>query len=136
MSAPTPLAESFLNCINSTFTVGPTGSTWEGVVTEGGVTHTVEVDDMVNNMSLGHHEDVKTIDKYEAEVTIVYQTATPPPFKAGDKFAVVIDHPSGPYFSGNWRFMSVGYPVLNVKGGLKLPVKMTSQAAIVTVRPS
>jgi hypothetical protein len=129
--ALTPIAEQFIACTNATFTVGTSPDTWVGTVTSGGITHTFDVDDMTNNEGLGHYEDVKTTDKYEGDVTIAWKTATPPPMVSGDIFPVAIALPSGPTFTGNWRFNGFNYPMMDPKKGLKISGKITSQGAIV-----
>lgn len=137
MADPATVAETFLNCINSTFTVTDTAvpaNTWSATVTDGGVTVTTEEDDMTNNKSGAAYESVGTILKHEADVTIAYESTFPATFVPRAMFHIVIDHPLGPYFSGNWRVISIGNPVFNVKGGLKLPVKLTGQGAISRTR--
>lgn len=134
MADPATVAETLINCINSTFTVGVTPDTWAATITDGGVTITTEEDDMTNNKSGAAYESVGTILKHEADVTIAYESTFPVTFVPRAMFPIIIDHPLGPYFSGNWRVVSIGNPVFNVKGGLKCPVKLTSQGAISRTR--
>lgn len=135
MAMPAPIAEKYMNCIDCTLTVGSGVDTWAGTVMDGTITGSYSVDEMTNNTSGGGYEDVKTIYKYEGTLTIAYNASSPPPFSEGDVFPVVMEKPtSGPYFSGNFRFNDVGYPMYNVKGGMKLTVKVTSQGAVSKTR--
>jgi hypothetical protein len=121
MAAPTPLAEKFVNCIDSTFTIGTDPDTIALVIIDGGFTHTYNVDDMTNNQSGGCYEDVKTIQMAEGRCTAGRLASGAPGFKAGDIFHVVIAKPGSgmPTFTGNVRFNAVESPLLDVKAGLK-----------------
>lgn len=136
MADPAAIAETFTNCVNSTFTVGTDPSTWSATVTAGGVTASTEEDEMTNNKSGGAYESVGTIIKHEADVTIAYESTFPATFVPRAMFPIVMDHPTASYYSGNWRVISVSDPVFDVKGGLKRQVKLTSQGAITRTRPA
>lgn len=135
MAAPAPLAEDFIACTAAVFTVTddatPTPGTWTGTVTDGGLTHTYDVDEMTNNEGEGFYEDVKTTQKWEGDVTIAWRVISPPPMKSGDLFNVAITLPDGPSITGKFRFNGFNFPMMSPKLGLKLKGKITSQGTIV-----
>lgn len=135
MAAPTALNETWIACIDSTFTIGTDPNTAELYVSAGGYTLSFGVDEMTNNKSGGAYEDVKTYKKMEGNFTANHVKGDPPVFKAGDIFPVVIDSPDGPYFAGNVRFNQVEEPMLEVNAGVKYKFTVTSQKAFITDRP-
>jgi len=136
LADPAPLNEDYLSCINSTFTYGATPDTASLNIIDGGYTLSFGVEEMTNNGSGGAYEDVKTYKQMEGNFTGAYVSGTPPTFKSGEIYPVVIDCPNGPYFAGNCRFNQVENPVLDVKAGVKYKFGLRSQGAFTTVRPS
>lgn len=133
MTAPTPAAEGYIALTDSTIVLSGGGGTWGATVCGGGITHTYEVDEMTNNVGLGHYEDVKTVDKYEGDIEIAYKTASPPPVTSGDIFSTAISPPTGsgaPTFTGLFRYNGFMYPYFDPKKGLKISGKITSQGTI------
>lgn len=132
MAAPTPLAEDFISCLGGSITVGTSPDVWSGTITDGGLTYTYETDEMTNLSGGGAYEDVKTVSKYEGDITVAWKTTSPPPMDSGDIFHTVVSAPAGgPVFTGKFRYNGFNYPILNPKAGLKLKGKITSQGPIV-----
>lgn len=137
MAAPTALPETYVPCLESIFTIGTTPDTATLKVIDGGYTLSFGVDEMTNNQSGAAYEDVKTYQTMTGQFTCAWVAGTPPVFKAGDLFNIVIDNENenGPYFSGKVRFNEVQNPVLDVKAGLKFQFSIRNQGAITTTRP-
>jgi hypothetical protein len=131
MAAPTALAEKFVNCIDSIFTIGTDPNDIELTILDGGFTHRYAIDDMTNNQSGGCYEDVKTIQKVEGRISAGRLASGAPGFKAGDLFPVTITKPGTgmPTFAGNVRFNEVESPLLDVKAGLKYNCTFSSQGS-------
>lgn len=136
MSAPTPIGEKYVPCIESTFTIGTSPSTTTLEVIDGGYTRSFGVDEMTNNKSGAAYEDVKTYRSVEGSFTCAYVSGAVLAFEDGDIFPVVIDNPHGPYLACNARFNQVELPILDVKSGLKYKFKLKNQGAITTARPA
>ncbi len=133
MTAPTAAAETYIPVVGTTIILSGGGGTWAATVTEGGLTHTYEVDEMTNNVGLGHYEDVKTVDKYEGDIEIAFKTASPCPITSGDIFSTAITpvaSSGAPSFTGLFRYNGFMYPYMNPKAGIKLKGKITSQGTI------
>lgn len=136
MAAPTALPETYVPCIDSTFTIGATPNTAVLQVIDGGYTLSFGVDEMTNNGSGGAYEDVKTYKSLEGSFTGAYESGSVLAFNAGDIFPIVVDSPDGPYLACNARFNQVELPVLDVKAGLKYKFTIKNQGAITTTRPT
>lgn len=131
MSAPTPLAEEYVSCVGSTFTIGPGGATPLVLkVLEGGYTYAVGVDEMTNSGSGGWYEDVKTIKNVKGSFTAAYVSGTPIPVSAGDIFNAEIKNSTSPSATGDFRFNNVNVPILDVKNGLKWKFDVQNQGEI------
>lgn len=131
MPAPVPVPEHYINLTAATITIGTSPNTASLTVNAGGLTHTVNTDDMTSNTSGGWEEDVQTTQKMEGDVTVLYVSgAWPAALTAGAIFPTVIAVPSGPTISGNFRFNDVNRPVLDPTKGLKISMKMKNQGLI------
>lgn len=138
MAVPTAIAETYIPCIESTFTIGASTDIATLKCTDGSYTLSYGVSEMTNNESGGAYEDVKTYQTMEGQFTCVYVAGTPPVFKAGDIFPIVIDNANenGPYLACNARFNEVDMTVLDVQGGITYSFTIRNQGAITTTRPA
>lgn len=113
-------------------------------VEDGSYTASVGVDETTNLLSAGYYEDVATIKRATATLRLVYDGDSPPEFDEGDIIVLsiaipgtaavtgppaVAAVPGGPMLAGNFRVMSMTYPVVNPRGAVKYSFECTSQGA-------
>jgi len=143
MAAPTPVNEAFVNNTTTVFKVG--GNDYSGVVINGGFDHEVGTDDMTNG---GNYLDVSTNAKCTINMTVGWPTSGgylsgqtlaitgAPVIIEGNIYAVIIDNPNGPYFSGNARINKSSNPILDRKAGTKVTYNGTSWGPFTRTNPT
>lgn len=137
MSAPVPVAETYIPCYELAATVG-------GVATKimsGGFSLPVNVDDMTNNAGGGYYEDVPTVKKATFKMSIALST-TATGLKSGSIYPVLINCATMPTdftidptpvvtglpcFAGNVRLIFDDAPILDVQKGATISVSGNTQ---------
>jgi hypothetical protein len=131
------IAEKYVACKNVTFTLDSVAM----IVLDGGFTFNQSIDDFTSNVSEGHYEDIATNDKHDFNLTLAYDGDSPPTWVEGSKYNFVLNGNAqwiadgGIYRSGVMRVESCDWNPFNVKEGLRIKMKGTSQGAVVRVRP-
>lgn len=142
MSAPTPVAETYIPCVGLAGTIAGLPL----AVTTGGFGVKVETDDMTNNQGYGFYEDVPTVKTANFKMTIASKSAGLTGLLSGGIYAVLINctsmpaitagvmaaptptNANAPAFAGNVRLTLDDAPILDVKTGVKLSFTGMSQA--------
>ncbi len=132
MPLQTPVADSYVSCVNLPATLGSVAFTVES----GGFKPDVATDETTNSQGQGFYEDQPTITKASGSHKIAYKT--PLGLVSGRVYTLIINttgltNSSGvagtgtPYFSGNVRVSVDGSAVLDAKAALHIPISWTSQ---------
>lgn len=132
MAAPATIAETYVGCTGTILTIGTAPDVATPTVMEGGYTDSKEVVERTNNKSGGCYEDLATIRKIEGDITIAFKTSENFIPVSGGIYHCIFDCPDGPYLEANFRFPSVGKPVLDVKNGLICKTHVTMQGPPIT----
>lgn len=113
-------------------------------VEDGSYTTTSGVDEVTNLNSGGFYEDVPTIKRATASLRCVYNGDEPPDFDEGDIIAIVISAPGSaavtgppaipaippaPMLSGNFRVVSMTYPIVTPKAAIRYTLELSSNGA-------
>src|SRR4051812_15640714 len=108
---------TYLSGKNATATID--GISYE--VEDGTINDTFQKDEVTNNFSGGHYEDVVTTDMATVSgLRIVYNADKKPAFGAKDLVAVNIAIPNGPSLvAAQMRVGNVGVPLLNVRSAVR-----------------
>jgi hypothetical protein len=115
-------------------------------VEDGSFTVGIGVDEVTNLNSGGFYEDVPTIKRATASLRCVFNGDDPPEFEEGDIIALVISAPGAaeitgpplipaippaPILSGNFRVVTMTYPVVTPKAAVRYTLEVSSNGAYV-----
>lgn len=115
-------------------------------IEDGSYTTGTSVDEVTNLNSEGFYEDVPTIKRATASLRCVFNGDEPPDFEEGDIVAIVISAPGAaavtgppaipaippaPMLSGNFRVVSMTYPVVTPKAAIRYTMELSSNGAYV-----
>lgn len=95
--------------------------------TEGSYTAATETDEMTNTEEGGFGRDIGTTKRSTINGKIAYNADAPLDFDEDDEVAVVVSNPGSPGVSGTYLVVSMDYPHLSPKVGLKVGVQLRSQ---------
>lgn len=95
--------------------------------TDGSYTTATESDEMTNTAEGAYGRDIGTTKRATINGTIAYDADTPLDFDEDDEVEVVVTNPGSPGISGTFLVMSMTFPHMSPKSGLKVPIQMRSQ---------